>query len=109
MNSRSKLLIAAKEVNIFNGVITYSGVAGSQAVSRNYSYSVGAAYQDFCDGVLVGGLYNPDLSAYTLQGTATAFNRPLFDDLEDNAEFQASVAIQTTFRADASQWYVGDN
>ncbi len=67
---------------------------------------MGAAYQDYCDWVLVGWLYNPDLSPYTLQGTATAFNRPLFDDLEDNADYQASVVTPPVVPLELLSWGV---
>lgn len=93
LNSRSKILIAAKEITIAAGVITYSGTVGSQAVAKNYSYSIGSAFQDYCDGVLVGTPYNPDLTPYVPVGTLTAFNRPLFDDLEDNADYQAIAPV----------------
>lgn len=95
LNSRTKILIAAKEVTILNGVVTYSGVAGSQEVSRNYSYSVASVFQDFCGSLPVGTPYTATGTAYTALGTITAFDLPILDELEDNADYQAKILTTT--------------
>ncbi|TXG79541.1 MAG: hypothetical protein E6R13_09750 [Spirochaetes bacterium] len=90
--SGNKILLFAKEVSILNGVITYSGVVGSQAVSRTYVRLVASAFQDYCDGILVGTAYNPDKTPYTLVGDFIASAPIIIDELEDNADYTSIIS-----------------
>jgi len=85
--SGNKVLLFAKEITILNGVVTYSGVQGSQAVSRTYTRLVASAFQDYCGSLPVGSAYNADGTAYTLVGDFIVSSPPVIDDLEDNANW----------------------
>ena len=93
--SGNKVLLFAKEVTISGGVITYSGVQGSQAVNRTYTRLVASAFQDYCDGILVGTAYNPDKTPYVLVGDFVASAPIVIDELEDNADYKASTSTPT--------------
>ena len=94
--SGNKILLIAKEVNIFGGVISYAPAALPQPVSATYKVFVGAAFQDYCGSLLVGSPYNADGTPYTLIGDFEAEKPIIIDLLEDNGDYQASVAAPVT-------------
>lgn len=98
--SGNKVLLFAKEVTILNWVITYSWVAGSQAVIRTYTRLAWSAFQDYCGSVLVWSTYNPGGSAYALIWDLVASEPLVIDELEDNADFQASTVTPFIERLD---------
>jgi len=96
--SGNKILLIAKEVNIFGGVISYAPTALPQPVSANYQLLVNSAFQDYCGSSLVGSPYNADGTPYTLVGDFVVERPIIIDLLEDNGDYQAIVAMPTVQR-----------
>jgi hypothetical protein len=90
--SGNKVLLIAKEVNIFGGVISYAPTALPQPVSANYQLLVNSAFQDYCGSSLVGSPYNADGTPYTLVGDFVVERPIIIDLLEDNGDYQAAMA-----------------
>lgn len=96
--SGNKILLMAKEVNIFNGVISYAPTNLPQPVSATYQVLVTSAFQDYCGSLLVGSPYNADGTPYTLIGDFVTERPIIIDELEDNADYQVSTLTPTVQR-----------
>lgn len=90
--SGNKLLLYAKEVTIASGVITYSGT-NPHVVARTYKVLVAKAFQDYCGATLVGTPYDANGGVYTIVGDFEVATPIIIDELEDNADYKASVTL----------------
>lgn len=90
--SWNKMLVYAKEVDIIGWSITYWGV-NPQPVNRSFRRLLNSALQDYCNNTIVWWTYNADWTAYTPTWTLQLHQPIVIDELEDNAEYQASAAI----------------
>lgn len=91
--SGNKLLLFAKEVNITSWTIIYWG-ANPQPVNRTYNILSSAVLQDYCNNTPVY-TYKPNWWAYTTVWTLFVVKPDIIDELEDNADYQASISSPT--------------
>jgi hypothetical protein len=90
--SGNKILLIAKEVNIFGGVISYAPTNLQQPITVTYQRLVTSAFQDYCGSLLVGSPYNADGTIYTLVGDFVTERPIIIDELEDNADYQVATS-----------------
>lgn len=92
LNSRNKILINAKEVEIFAGAITYAPTGNTSTVSRPYRHAVNAVFQNYCESTILGNPYLFDGTAYTPIGALSILRDVIIDELEDNGDYQVATA-----------------
>ena len=91
--SGNKLLLFAQEVNITSWTIIYWG-ANPQPVNRTYNILSSAVLQDYCNNTPVY-TYKSNWWAYTTVWTLFVVKPDIIDELEDNADYQASISSPT--------------